>query len=74
MPSISVKGNKTFVSAVGIVAKQHNTTTAELVRSLLEKEYGAEIDKAVSFLSSDYPRMHKNGHSGINHERQGVQS
>ena len=55
MPSISVKGDRRFIDAVGIVAKQHNTTVAALVRSLLDKEFGSEIEKAEYFLSSHHP-------------------
>lgn len=65
MPSISVKANKRYIDAVGVVAKRHNTTTAALVRSLLDKAHGEEIRNAESFLSSDHAQMDENNQKGM---------
>ena len=56
--NIPVEGDREFVKRVRIVAAQHDTTMADLVRKALEKVYGSELSKAVIFAAQVDAKEH----------------
>lgn len=49
--SISLRGDKNYRDAIGIVAKRHGKDAGEIVRESLDQCFGAEILEALSFFA-----------------------
>lgn len=58
--SVSVYGDRDFINALAVLAKQKNTRIGRLVRQALDDKYGTEL-RAISasfFSSSDASKHH----------------
>lgn len=46
--SVSLEADKTYVSAVGTLAKSRDKTIGRLVREAMDQVYGVELNKLIS--------------------------
>lgn len=57
--NITVEGDRDFVNAMAIIARQNQTTVAALVRAALEKAYKKELEEVRPFFEKRAPQKHQ---------------
>ena len=62
--NITVEGDRDFVNAMAIIARQKQTTVAALVRTAIEKAYKKELEEVRPFFEKSAPQKHQTMQAG----------
>lgn len=57
--NITVEGDRNFVNAMAIIARQRKTTVAALVREALNKTFKKDLDEVLPFFEDRAPQKHQ---------------
>lgn len=62
--NITVEGDRNFVNAMAIIARQRQTTVAALVREALNKAYKKELEEVRPYFEKRAPQKHQTMQAG----------
>lgn len=65
--TVPLRGNREYKDAFAILARKKQQPMSELVRDALDKVYGKEIERELSFFASSDDYNNHQGESGAEH-------